>query len=374
MKSIIKLSAICAAGFALATAGASSAKASIYSCSGIYGYIYSSCSTNNTANQASTVATATTVLRTASTQTAKLVGNRISAALSGSQPTMKVAANGFNASTGLSGGDMSGKAGVWASGSWTGVEDNNTATAFDGDILVGLVGADYQVTPSVVVGLSVGYEDIDIDTQYNGFAGQDGSLEGDGYTIAPYVGVQLTEILTADLTAGYSDLEYDTLRFDPSTGNRITGSTDADRYFVSAGLSGHHALPNDWMAKIRGSVFYASEDKDAFTETESTGATIAVGDEETELGQLSLDTRWVYEAHDVIKPYALIGAEYDFVKDDVTVAAGQSVADDDFGAKFGAGFNVKLGDNVTGGIEAYTVEFREDYDEYTATANLRVNF
>ena len=376
MKSIIKLSAVCAAGLALATAGIGSANAAgPYSCSNSsYGYTYSSCSTNNTANQSSTVATASTVLRTASSQTSKLVANRVGAALSGAAPAVKVASNGFSASTGMAGGDMAGKLGVWASGSWSGVEDSNSATAYEGDIVTGLVGADYQVTSSVVAGLSVGYEDVDIDTEYNGYNGQDGSLEGDGYTIAPYVGVQVTDKLSADLTLGYSDIEYDTVRFDPNTGNRISGSTDAERYFVTAGVSGTQALPYDFLAKIRGSFFYATEDKDAFTETESDGTTIAVGDETTELGQIFLDTRWAYQAFEGAEPYALIGLEYDIIKDDVTAAAGQSIADDDFGAKFGAGVNVDLGNNITGGFEAYTVEFREDYDEYTATANLRVKF
>lgn len=368
--------AVAAAGIAMATGFSGQAQAAgPYSCTdSTYGGTYSSCSTNNTANQSSTVATSTTVLRTASTQTSKLVANRIGNALSGGASSFNVASNGFSASTGMSAGNMGGKAGAWISGSWASVEDENVSTSFDGNVFTGVIGADYQVAPKVVLGLSVGWEDVDIDTEYNGFGGNDGNLEGDGYTIAPYVGVKLSPTAQADLTVGYSDIEYDTLRFDPNTGNSITGSTDADRYFVNAGVGGSHQLQGNWRVKSRASIFYASEDKDSFVETESTGATINVDDEETELGQLLLDTRLGYQMGGV-EPYALVGLEYDYTKDDGPVAAGQTQSqDDDFGAKFGGGIDLKLGPNVTGGIEAYTVEFRDDYNEYAVTGGLRVQF
>jgi len=86
-----------------------------------------------------------------------------------------------------------------------------------------------------------------------------------------------------------------------------------------------------------------------------------------------LDTRFAYD-YQMVQPYVLVGLEYDFAKDDTPVAAGQSVSDDDFGAKLGAGINLINVGNVTAGIEAYTVEFREDYDEFTVNGGLRVKF
>lgn len=376
MKNFIKLSVAVAAGVVLVGGFANSANAAgPYSCSNAtYGSAYSSCSTNNTANQASTVATATTILRAASTQTAGLVANRVSAALEGNAGTMQMASNGFSAATGLSAGNMGGKAGVWVSGSWADVEDDNASTAFEGDAVTGLIGFDYEVKSGVVLGLSIGYENVDIDTAYNGFGGNKGNIDGNGYTIAPYIGVKFNDKLSGTLTVGYSDLEYDTVRYDPNTGNRISGSTDADRYFVSASLSGDHALRGNWSVKTRGTVFYASEDKDAFTERESNGATIAVASSDVELGQILADARFAY-TYNKVQPYALIGLEYDFAKDDTPVAVGQTVSDDDFGVKLGGGINlINLGPNVTGGIEAYTVEFREDYNEYAVNGGLRIKF
>jgi outer membrane autotransporter protein len=123
-------------------------------------------------------------------------------------------------------------------------------------------------------------------------------------------------------------------------------------------------------------VFYASEDKDAFTETESSGTTISQASEDADLGQFLVDLKPGYQFSRA-QLYGLVGLEYDFTKDEATVGAGQSKAsldDEDFGAKFGAGLDLQLTDQVTGGIEAYTVQFRDDYDEVTGTANLRVRF
>jgi hypothetical protein len=367
--------AVAALGFAAQDAHAT------YSCTnGTYGVgsTYTGsydtlCTGNNTANQSSTVATSAAVLKTAVSQSARMVSGRVSAALSGND-SVAVASNGFSASTGMAAGDGSNRTGAWVAGSWSSVEDNNTATEFDGDVYTGFVGIDYKVTPRAVLGISVGYESIDIDTVYNGFNGQDGNLDGDGYTVAPYVGFSLTDNIQASLTAGYSDIDYDTLRYDPNTGNSITGSTDAERYFVNAGIAGSHVYRNNWHFRGSGSVFYANEEKDAFTETESNAATIAVADEDTDFGQVVVDARLGYLFQHV-EPYALVGAEFDITKDEGVVAAGQtSSMEDDFGARFGGGLNLRLGPNVVGGIEAYTVEFRDDYEEYTGTASLRVSF
>jgi outer membrane autotransporter protein len=348
---------------------------SVYGSSGSYATYANEC--GDTSNQASSVTTSTTVLATAAGQSSKLIANRIAAA-SDASASLSFAQNGFSASTGMSAG--SGRHGytAWVSGSWSDVEDDNTDTAFDGDVYTVMAGLDRKVDDKVLVGLSVGWENTDIDTAYNGNSttGQDGNLDGDGWTIAPYISYAVQDHVTASLVAGYSDIEYDTLRFDPNTGNRITGSTDADRIFVSAALTGNWTLHDKWTLRGSGSVFWATEDKDGYTETEAGGTTITQASYDADLGQFLLDARLGYDLGGV-EPYALVGGEFDFTKDEANVGAGQSQAsfdDEDFGAKFGGGLNLKLSDQVSGGIEAYTVEFRDDYEEVTGTASLRIKF
>tara|TARA_X000000950_G_scaffold101895_1_gene128651 strand:- start:4709 stop:5842 length:1134 start_codon:yes stop_codon:yes gene_type:complete len=377
---VIKYLKFAVIGAAVAVSGfsASDAQASNpYSCSDTkygssYG-TYSTCAGTNT--QASTVTTSNAVLATASTAAAKLVSSRVSTALGGTGG-VNVAANGFSASTGQSAGQSASPIGAWVSGSWSNIEDENVSTAFDGDVFSAMAGVDYRVTPKVVVGLSVGYEDLDIDTEYNGFGSLEGSLEGDGYTIAPYIGGEIAPNVTASLTLGYSDVEYDTLRYDPLTGAQITGNTDADRYFVNAAVGGEHMYDENWRIRGNASVFFATEEKDGFTEVVSDGSTVANSDQDNDFGQVALDAKIGY-VFDMVEPYALVGVSYDFAKDEAPVAAGQSrssLDDEDFAAKFGAGVDFNLGHNVTAGLEAYTVEFRDDYDEYTVSGGLRVEF
>lgn len=378
----LKTAAILGSAFVLIGLSAQEAQAQ-YSCSdatygsgsGTYNSTYSSCSANNTANQASTVSTSVAVLKTAAAQSASLISSRVAAAV-GTDSGFAMSANSFSASTGMAAGGHTSNIAAWVSGSWSDLEDDNTDTKFDGNVYTAMVGADYQIAPATVVGIAIGYEDVDIDTEYNGFGGVDGSLEGDGYTIAPYIGTDLGHGATATLTIGYSDLEYDTTRYDPNTGNRITGSTDADRYFVDASVNGQHQIDQYWRVRGKASVFYASEDKDGFTETESNGSTITQDDEDNDFGQISAQAKIGY-LYQQFEPYALVGVEYDFTKDEAAVATGQNKAsldDEDFGAKFGAGVDFQFSPTVTGGVEAYTVEFRDDYSEYTLTGGLRVKF
>ncbi len=375
----IKLAAVLGAAVAVFGLSAGEAQAQTletYSCSGSYnGTTYTSyCA--GTEGQASTITTSTAVLATAATNSAKLVSNRVANAVAGNG-SFNVAANGFSASTGQSAGDYSNKLGTWVAGQWSDLEDENTATAFDGQVFNVMGGVDYRIQPKVVVGLSIGYEDVDLDTAYNGFGGSTGTLEGEGYTIAPYIGAEIAPNVTASFTAGYSDIEYDTLRYDPFTGNANTGNTDADRYFVDASVSGSHLIDTAWHLRGKVGVFYASEDKDAFTETEAnTGNTVAVAAYDADYGQATIDAKLGY-VFDMVEPYVLAGIGYDYAKDESPVGVGQSKSsldDEDFEAKFGAGLDFNLGHGITAGLEAYTVEFRDDYDQYTVTGGLRMDF
>jgi outer membrane autotransporter protein len=271
----------------------------------------------------------------------------------------------------MAAGDYRGKFGAWVSGAYSDVQDDNVSTKFDGNVYSAMAGIDYKVTPRAIIGVAVGYENTDLDTTYNR-----GTLEADGYTVAPYIGYMLSDSSSVNLTAGYTSLDYDVTRLDPNNSARLTGTTDADRYFIDASVNGKHNLQGNWNLFGKAAVFYASEEKDAYVETESTGATVNVASADNDLGVVSAEAKFAYTM-EMVEPYLLTGVSYDFTKDEAPVAAGQSrssLDDEDFAAKFGAGLNFQLAPNVTGSFEGYTVEFRDDYDEYTFTGGLRVKF
>lgn len=391
MRNFLKAFAVIAAGALFTVGGTGSAQAGDYSCSdttygaGNVGALtsYAVCGANNTYNSSGLTASSTAIVKAAAAQSAGLVSNRVANAVGGATMSgFKVSANGFSADTGMSAGNKKGmKFGAWVDGSWSDLEDSNTATAFDGDVFSVMGGIDYSLTSKTIVGLAVGYEDLDIDTAYNGTATNKGNLSGEGYTVAPYIGTKLSDYATASLTLGMSWIDYDTLRFDPNNGNRIAGSTNSIRYFGDASVNGEYNYTKNWRVRGKASMFFITERKEDYAEKETTAAGAFVneiinGDDHTDYASASAEAKIGY-MFDRAEPYALVGVNYDVVKDEANVAITQTKSGldrDDFSAKFGGGVDFNLGNNITAGIEGYTIEFIDDYDEYGVSGGLRMQF
>jgi len=340
--------------------------------------------TSGVYDASSALRSAVSSLRTAATQTNNLLTSRIAAVNSGSVQSVSVSQNGVGFASGMSGAGDAETVGVWGQVSYTSAEDDVTSTAFDGDLVTGLVGVDYMVDDALLVGLSVGYEDSDYTTEYNRSPvnQQDGNIEGDGYTVAPYLSYKLDEILSVQLTGGYSDLDYDIIRYDVVGGDKLTGETDGERYFVSGALSAYYPV-DMWRLNGTLSILYADEERDAYNEVDPRGFTNAVAATDTDLTQLNLRTEIGYAVEPWFVPYAIVGFQYDLSKSDVnvpttatTAATSRIVApeDEDFAGIFGLGFNVEAEDAVFIGLEATTMEFRDDYEEYTVSGTVRVEF
>jgi hypothetical protein len=334
-----------------------------------YLYRYEQCTGGHTANANGTVVTAQATLRAATQQLSGLISSRVAAAAAGNG--VAVSANGFSASTGVASGGHADKLAVWTSGKYTNVHDSNTATAFQGEIYTILVGADYKLNDRLLVGLSGGYEDADLDTAFNknNQTNEEGSLEASGWTVAPYASYQVDEIFSVQLSGGYSMLDYDSVRFEAANDERVTGSTDSTRYFVEVGGSGRYAI-DDWRLRGGLSYFYAREEKDSFTESDGT----AQADLNTNLGQIRANTELGY-VWNMFEPFAKVGVQYDASKSATSVSTSQTTPeDDDFGVVLGGGVKLFAAPNITGLIEGSSVELRDEYKEYNALANIRVQF
>ncbi|MDZ7737050.1 MAG: autotransporter outer membrane beta-barrel domain-containing protein [Gammaproteobacteria bacterium] len=85
---------------------------------------------------------------------------------------------------------------------------------------------------AALFGIAIGYEHTDIDTGFNR-----GNVESDGFTIAPYAGFLLDDLLSVDATLGYTRIDVDQFRTDPASGARITSGTISDRWFASANMN-----------------------------------------------------------------------------------------------------------------------------------------
>ncbi|MCW9036057.1 MAG: autotransporter outer membrane beta-barrel domain-containing protein [Rhodospirillales bacterium] len=327
------------------------------------------CTYNNTSNTSGAIVTAGATLRAATVQTVSLISSRIKAAKA--KTAMGISDTRLSAnqgSFGLSGGNADKGVGVWVQGAFTKLEDSNEATKFDGTVYNGLIGADYEASKTMLVGLAVGYEKSNLDTDYNL-----GDIDGKGFVVSPYISIDLNKNFSIDATVGYSKLNYDTTRKDASNSTIFSGETDGSRVFGT--IDAVYSRPyKDWTLGGSLGALYSKEDRDAYTETGTDATTVAVAKTSSKLGQARLGASAAYTKGKV-QPYIGLTAEYDFTKTDVVVATNQTTpADDNFGLGATLGLNLAIAPNITGTIQGNTMLLRENYSEHTGLVRLRVEF
>jgi hypothetical protein len=367
-----------------------------------YADAYDVCSSSNPANQPSTTVTSSQAVQAAVSQTAGLVASRISGfSASSSAPGQalrpqnhrKVLALGrdgtmlngkskapavasysdsgkidgigpnYHAETneddmrGLAAGGAPTKFGVWLDAAWSRLIFSKTNENFDGEIMTGMLGADYMVTKDLLLGVAGGYEVLDLDTESNR-----GSIDGTGWTVSPYAAYKLSDNLSVDVSGGYSWLEYDLVRLDPGDNSQITGTQDADRWFASANLSADKWYDQFHVGGKLG-VLHAEEDKDDFTEsnlTNQAGAATNVG-----MGYVGLRLGYLipFEAGS-IEPYVSVlgrGAYDDG-------GSGDSVD-----GVVGLGAAVNYG-ALQLGVSGTSVVGRDNTENFTGRVNARIEF
>jgi len=134
--------------------------------------------------------------------------------------------------TGMNAGDNAVLYGAWTSYSYSDFENNFSRTRYDGTRHTVMAGVDVSPWERTLFGVAIGWEDSDIDTDFNL-----GEQETDGFTIFPYFGGLLTDTWSVDFGFGYSSLDTDQFRTDPTTGAIITSSPDANRWFGMLNLN-----------------------------------------------------------------------------------------------------------------------------------------
>ena len=136
--------------------------------------------------------------------------------------------------TGLAGGEHDDvrRFNIWANGAYSNYEDTLSSTSIDGETWNATGGVDYLFLDWLIAGLSLGYEDSNLDTNYNR-----GHVDTDGVTVSPYVLFLLNRYISVDGAVGYSNIDIDQDRTLPGTATVVTSSLDAERFFGSAGIN-----------------------------------------------------------------------------------------------------------------------------------------
>ena len=255
---------------------------------------------------------------------------------------------------------------IWSAASYNGIRRNDLGGDYHGGVTNAVVGYDRLITSNLVVGLALGFENVDIITGYDS-----GTLKSNSGTIAPYIGVILTDWLVLDASVGYTGIGYDFMR--TSNGAKITGKTDASRFFGSADLT---ATQHYGRIKMFGQLGYLelSETQKYYIETDNTShstntiyfgqvhATVGAGyDFLADFGKITPTISVRYE-YDTVQPGAVFlgNGVYSSSKPD--------------GVVFGFGVDVKTHDDLSFGVKGTTTQFRDHTDAFSVAGNIKYRF
>lgn len=255
---------------------------------------------------------------------------------------------------------------IWSAASYDGFRRNDIGGDYHGGVINGVVGYDRLVTRSLILGVALGFENVDIVTGYDA-----GTLKANSGAIAPYVGIILTDWLVLDASLGYTKIAYDFMRMSNAT--KVTGKTDATRYFGSIDLT---AAQHYDRLKVFGQLGYLelSETQSNYTESNNTNhqantiffgqvhATIGTGyDVDTGIGTVTPSVSVRYE-YDVVQPSAIFlgNGVYSSHKPD--------------GVVFGLGVDVKTHDELSFVLKGTTTQFRDHTDAFSVAGNVKYRF
>ncbi len=284
--------------------------------------------------------------------------------------------------TGLNAGDgmASSVFGLWANYSYNDFDSDfafqGTSLAYDADAHNVLGGFDRLFGDRFLLGVAFGYQWLETDTRFNG-----GGQDSDGFTVAPYAAVLLSDIFSIDLSGGYSSLEYDQNRISPADGTGIEARFDSDRWFVATNLNAF--LPVDrfiFGAKV--GYLYTEEDQDAYLETGSVASANAgllrtVASRNIDLEQLVVGGEIAYDAGNNFEPFFIAEYRNDLSRSNGNGAGGLPgnftavQAGDDDEVQLTVGFRYFTNWGVTTSFEYQRVEGRTDFDSNLYMLTLR---
>lgn len=267
---------------------------------------------------------------------------------------------------GLAAGNQPMRLAIWGNMSNTWLEGNQTGADFKGTILDSLLGVDYMVTDRILLGFVGGYENARMTSNFN-----QGALRGSGFALAPYAAYVFNDMFYADATVGFGIIDYTTAR----QNEQVTGSTTGTRWFASTNLNAALPLPRPWVLIDTLGFLYVSEDQDPYVESDGT----KVDGVKVRLGQFRNTVNLGYRFptdFGFFTPYGSVRLEYDAIKEPVSIidSAGTVAYGSQFGATFGLGVNVGIGDSTILSLEASTSQFRDNIDMYSLIANVRFRF
>jgi len=297
-------------------------------------------------------------------------------AFSGEAPGVQAAPD----QAGLNAGDVFSLGGFafWTAYGRSHFEGTSANTPYSADSSIYTLGADRLFADRWLLGLTVSYEDTDTRTFYNG-----GGQLSDGFGVAPYAVLAITDFLSLDAAGGVTWTETDQQRIGlrPTGGTeRIRSAFDAERWFGTLNLN----VSQDYgllSLSGRAGYLFLEETQDAYTETGTGGAgqvlrPRSVAERRVSLGQAYAGAELAGRFERAM-PY--LGALYrnDVSREDGASAGGlptnvgQTLTSDRDEVELTAGVRW-FGDSVTGSVEYLKTLDRKGFENDSFQALLRL--
>lgn len=289
-----------------------------------------------------------------------------------------------SADTGFAAGDHVAVSGEFWIRGFGGIADADTDggdPGFEATFGGVVVGVDFDLDQSAVVGVFAGYSISDVDGDGAGSA----ELESEGFQIGLYYSRSEADYYV-DVTVGYTYVQNDSDRF--ITATSATASADYDAHVISGALeigAPMEVQANTFFTPVVGLsvTHYSAED---YTETGGGALNQSVdSDAVTEVvGTIGFKAHYVYDADGfAVIPELRAAAGYDFADEEATAAvnytgggAAYNVTGTDldpFRAEVGAGVGFAFEDEVTLSLN-YDGDLRSDYQSHAARVDLRIGF
>lgn len=290
------------------------------------------------------------------------ISNALSSAIAGrTAPGVSRAALDGKATTG-----QAAAAGGMRWSGWFSLAQNQVGYSFQplrnsGNVNLALGGIDYTFSNNVILGLAGSWDRARVSTTFNG-----GNLNGNGYTLAPYIAVPFGGAWVFDASAGFGRANIS--QVDNNVVGGLSGSSTDRRTFGALGLSYATAI-GKWQFTGKGNYLTAEDKVGQFTL--SNGATVSTST--TRISQFRIGGQAAYEAG-LFVPFAGLYYVNDIQRPTQSPVGGVSAANDRDGWLVQLGINFYSKGPVSGGLMYSTETSRKEVKNNQFMANIAIRF
>ncbi len=231
-----------------------------------------------------------------------------------------------------------------------------TTTRTDNNVDVTVIGGDYALSPKMALGLSVALDRGNGSGQVG--VGAANSTGNNGYSIAPYIGYQLSKDLALDVSAGWGEGEF-------SSG---TVRADSKRWFATGNLSHSQWIAN-WQLTGKLSYLHGEE---KYGDSRNNGVAVAGTAAKNTVDQARLGIQAGYWMSGFM-PYAGLVYASDMHRSSTKAAAVDPLGRSAFVLSLGVNF-FSLASKMTGGIAYEQESGRTNSKNETLMANINFRY